>query len=108
MIYHYLFRILCFEYKVVSVPYYYDEMQHYELNDIIDCLPYSDKNLWESNRINGYIIAQSNSKKKLSATDIIKFPWDEVELEKNIEISNEDIQRLKEKSKTIKINTNGK
>ena len=58
--------------------------------------------------MNGYIFAQSNSKKKLSPQDIMKFPWDEVELEKNIEISNEDIQRLKEKSKTIKINTNGK
>ena len=83
-------------------------MQPYEVNDIISCLQYSDVNLWESNRINGYIFAQSNSKKKLSPQDIIKFPWDEVELEKNIEISNEDIQRLKEKSKTIKINTNGK
>ena len=93
---------------MIPVEYFYDEMQPYEVNDIISCLQYADVNLWESNRINGYIIAQSNSKKKLSPQDIIKFPWDEVELEKNIEISNEDIQRLKEKSKTIKINTNGK
>lgn len=107
MIYHYLFRILCFQYKVVSVQYYLDLMQTYEVNDIIECLQYADVNLWEVGRINSYVIAQTNSKKKLSPTDIIKFPWDKDET-KEIEISNEDIQRLKEKSKTIKINTNGK
>lgn len=107
MIYHYLFQILCFQYKVVSVPYFYDEMQTYEVNDIIEGLQYTDRNLWETSRMNSYILAQVNSKKKLSPTDIIKFNWENNEEAKEIEISNEDIKRLKEKSKKIKINSNG-
>lgn len=82
-------------------------MQTYEVNDILECLQYTDRNLWETSRMNSYILAQVNSKKKLSPTDIIKFNWENNEEAKEIEISNEDIKRLKEKSKRIKINSNG-
>lgn len=82
-------------------------MQTYEVNDIIEGLQYTDRNLWETSRMNSYILAQVNSKKKLSPTDIIKFSWENNEEAKEIEISNEDIKRLKEKSKKIKINSNG-
>lgn len=84
-------------------------MKPYEVNDIINCLNYTDFNLWESSRLTSYVVAQTNSKKKLVKTDIVKFPWDKEEFEtKDIEISNEDIQRLRNKAKTIKINRNGK
>ena len=102
MIFHYLYRIFCFEYKVCTIPYFLDEMQTYELNDAIHCLQYSDRNLFESSRIGAYVTAQANSKKKLTPTDILKFPWETEETNGDIEISNEDIERLKAKAKSIK------
>lgn len=79
-----------------------DSLTEWEINDIIEYLPYLDRNLWETCRLNTYVLAQSNSTKKLTMQDIAKFKWEEsVETESNIEISNEDIKRLKEKSKLI-------
>lgn len=75
-------------------------MQSYELNDIINNIPYIDKNEWERFRYNIYSNIQMNSKKKLKPTDIIKYNWDIVEKENN-NISNEDIKRLQEKANKI-------
>ena len=98
--YHYLFNLLCFQFKVVSIPYFMDECTQWELNDIVENLPYMDRNMWEAARLNAYIVAQVNSKKTLKMQDICKFKWDEDE-SKNIEISNSDIERLKEKARRI-------
>lgn len=74
----------------------------WEINDIIENLPYLDRNLWESSRLNTYVLAQVNSKKHLTQQEILKFKWEEehiedfVQDEKDIEISTEDINRLKE------------
>lgn len=75
-------------------------MQSYELNDIINNIPYIDKNEWERFRYTIYSNIQMNSKKKLKPTDIIKYNWDIVEKENN-NISNEDIKRLQEKANKI-------
>ncbi len=85
-----------------------DEMEEYELYEIIDNLQYLDKNDWERTRLSIYSSVQMNTKKKLTPKDILTFPW-ENENEKVItEISNDDIQRLKDKSKAIeKIINNG-
>lgn len=78
-----------------------DECTYWEINDLIDYLPYIDKNLWESQRLNAYITAQVNSRKKLTQQDICKFPWEEKNIEEFIKeesdtnISNDDINRLK-------------
>ena len=81
-----------------------DSLTEWEINDIVENLHYLDRNLWEACRLNTYVVAQSNSTKKLTMQDIAKFKWEETSQEKsNIEISNEDIQRLKEKAKHIKI-----
>lgn len=75
-------------------------MQSYELNDIINNIPYIDKNEWERFRYTIYSNIQMNCKKKLKPTDIIKYNWDIVEKENN-NISNEDIKRLQEKANKI-------
>ena len=74
-----------------------DEMQDYEVNDILDALPYLDRNSWEQSRLQSLVTAQVNSKKQLKATDIIKLPWDEDNVTETspTEISTEDIERLK-------------
>lgn len=77
-------------------------MQDYEVNDIIDNLPYLDKNSWEQSRLQSFVNLQINSKKQLKPTDVIQFPWDEQYSETSTnEITNEDIERLKQKSELI-------
>lgn len=86
---------------MLDIPYFMDICQEWEINDILENIPYTDRNLWESQRLNAYITAQANSTKKLQMKDICKFKWEEetsVE-EKEIEITNDEIKRLKELSK---------
>lgn len=82
-------------------------MQEYEVNILLSSIPFTDKNSWEQCRYNIYSVAQMFSKKKLKPTDFMKFEWDkavdDTPEETNHDISNEDIKRLQEISKTIKI-----
>lgn len=81
----------------LSPSYVLDEMQFYEIKPLITKAYLKDKESWEQTRLLGYILAQSNSKKKLKPTDILKFPWDE-EKKGDTSISNEDVERLKAKA----------
>jgi len=78
-----------------------DKCNEWELNDIIDNIPYLDRNLWDSQRLNAYITAQVNSKKKLTQQDICKFKWDEKNIEDFVRdekatiMTQDDIDRLK-------------
>lgn len=72
-------------------------MQMYELEPLITNIHKKNKESWEQTRLLAYITAQVNSTKKLKPTDIISFSWDnEVS---DTAISNEDVQRLKNKAK---------
>jgi hypothetical protein len=76
-----------------------DECTEWELNDLVDLLPYNNRASWEQARLNAYVTAQVNSRKKLEMQDICKFKWEEKDedlfiQEHNYEISNEDIERL--------------
>lgn len=73
-------------------------MQMYELEPLISNIHKRNKESWEQTRLLAYIIAQVNSTKKLKPTDIISFSWDE-DSSGDTAISNEDIQRLKNKAK---------
>lgn len=70
-------RLLVFGYKVVSYEYFCEELQPYELYNIVGGLGYTDINLWESTRIKVFSTASMFSKKEMKLKDIIKFPWDE-------------------------------
>lgn len=74
-------------------------MQEYEVNTIIENLPYLDRNSWEQHRFQIYSSVQMNSKKKISPTDIMQFAWDNSNEETSI--TSKDIERLKNKSKEI-------
>ena len=69
--------LLCLEYKVCSISYFMDDMKFYELSPILKNLNVSVKNDWEIARQISYIIAQSQSTKKIKPSDIMQFPWDE-------------------------------
>ncbi|KAA6344045.1 hypothetical protein EZS27_008302 [termite gut metagenome] len=77
-------------------------MQVYELNLILSQIPYRNKNSWEQTRFISYVATQTNSSKKIKPTDIIKFSWDkDNNTDKDINISKQDIERLKTKASMI-------
>lgn len=80
-----------------------DECTVWEVNDILSNLSFMDRNLWETARLNAYVVAQVNSRKHITQQDICKFKWEDKNAfvkkdESNYEISTEDINRLKELS----------
>lgn len=78
-----------------------DECTEWELTDMLEMVPYCDRAIWESSRINAYVQAQVNSKKKLKLTDIAKFAWEGASdkysktKKEDTKMSNADIARLK-------------
>ena len=89
----------------LSPEYVLDKMEQYEIAPLVSKLYLKNKESWEQTRLLGYITAQTQSTKKLKPTDIMKFPWEEVEV--NTKVSNEDRERLIEKAKNFKLNKNG-
>lgn len=79
----------------------------YELNEILKNYQYHFRNEYEQTRILSYIIAQSNSSKKLKPSDVLKFEWDnqEVETIETKQLTKEDIEMYRRKAKEI-IKTN--
>lgn len=77
-------------------------MKEWEVSNVLSLLDHTDRNLWETIRFNTYVLAQINSKKKLKTTDIIKLPWDnDIKEKKDTSISNEEIERLKNKAEQM-------
>lgn len=95
-----------------SPDYVLDEMQWYEINAALKYRYYSFKDSWEQARLISYMIAQTNTRKKLTFNDITKFFWDEDNKEdiEDTKISKEDIERLNKKATAYltKIQENGK
>ena len=91
-----------------------DKMQEYEIADFYSVLDYTDYQIWEQTRL--LLSCHVDHKKVKKLTDIMKFPWDKdySKQDKDIEISNEDVSRLRmlaqkqlDKNKIIE-KTNGK
>jgi hypothetical protein len=89
----------------IQPDYFLDKMQWYEVDACLNGLENKNKDSWEQTRFLSYITAQVNSSKKLKPTDILSFKWDDLnETDKETTITNEDIQRLKDKaSRTLKL-----
>lgn len=79
-----------------------DEITDYEVDIILNELEYADKPNWEMCRYITYVTAQCNSTKKLKPSDILKFKWDNDKESADIEITNNDIERLKNKAEHYK------
>lgn len=73
-------------------------MAFYEIDAILKTLQYRHRNSWEQTRMICYVLAQSNSTKKIKPTDIIRFPWDDDSKSIDTLVSAEDIERLKKKA----------
>lgn len=102
---HELFRLLCFEFKCCTIPYFFDEMEEYEVQSIIENLEYYERPEWERTRFQSYCNLQKSSTKKINP-QIIVFPWENEsdnteEINGNSELSKTEIQHLKEQAKII-------
>lgn len=71
----------------------------YELEPLVSSIYRKDKESWEQTRLLAYITAQVNSTRKLQPSDIISFSWDEETTTGETSISNDDVQRLKDKAR---------
>ena len=91
----------------IDPDYFLDRMKWYEVEACIKGLENKNKASWEQCRFLSYIIAQVNSTKKLKPTDILSFTWDKEDDNKNTMITNEDIERLKNKANQIIKKLNG-
>lgn len=86
----------------MTVQYFMDEANMYEATVTINNLPYVDRTNREMERYHMYILAQVNNSKKIKPTDILKFAWDDEQPQSDTNISNDDINRLKEKAEKIR------
>jgi len=100
----YLMQVLCFEYRVVTVEYFLDQMQDYEVPLLLDGLKYLDRNQWEQSRLHYALLVNMFSKEKHSAMELIPMPWDDgykEHEEHETEMSNEDRDRLQERAEKL-------
>lgn len=68
----------------------------YELNAAIKYSYYAEQSNWEQARLIAYVVAQTQSTKRINIEDIMKFPWEEDKKEKeDTSISKEQIAALK-------------
>ena len=92
-------RMLVFEFRVVSYDYFLNELQPWEITNIIEAIPYADRNQWEQTRLKIFSTASMFSKNQLTVTDIMRFKWDEEQGEPQTDITQTDIDRLKQQAK---------
>lgn len=97
-----LFAILVLRFNL-SPAYVLDNMQLYEAKALLKYSDYSSRDSWEQSRLVAYLIAQTNSTKKMKPSDIIKFSWDN---EEHTGISNDEIERLRNKAKAYEQDKN--
>lgn len=91
--------MLCIQFNVCSVEYFLDKLKPYELSIICESLHLRQKDSWEQARLIAYVIAQSNSTKRLKPSDIIKFGWEQTDDKQTTNQSNtitlEEFERIK-------------
>lgn len=78
-----------------------DKMQEWELYDIYVNLKYSDAPNWEMTRWLMYTICQINTKKQLDPRDMLSFAWDYEAENHKTNITDAEIDKLKEKAKKL-------
>lgn len=86
-----------------------DTMQEYEVNTVIQNIPYLNRNEKELDRYKLFVSVQSNSKKKINIEDILKLPWDEEGKNTGTAISEEEAKKLRDKARELerKMNNGG-
>lgn len=72
-------------------------MEQYEANECVKNLVYLDRDFKELERYQLYVLVNANSKKNVTAKEIMKLPWDNKFLnETNFTYDEEESENLKE------------
>lgn len=78
-----------------------DRMEEWELVPILSGLQFTDHNSWEQTRLMLYSLVSMFSKQEKSLTDVMTFPWESAEKLKDVEMSNDDKEKLRAKAEEI-------
>lgn len=85
------------------------QLEEWETVELYDTLRYSDRNLMESARLVAYFASLPYMKDKVEISEFMKLPWDEGSVnELETEISNDEINMLKQKANKMKQMMKGK
>jgi hypothetical protein len=68
--------IICLEYKAVTVDYFLDKMQFYELDILLENLNYCVRSDWEMTRNIMWSNLAPMSKKRIKPKDVLELPFD--------------------------------
>lgn len=91
----------------LSPDYVLDKIEWYEINSLMKYQYYSIKDNWEQARLIAFMIAQTNSKKRLKLQDIVPFTWEEdEENEDEKPITKSEIERLKARAQNYLLSKN--
>lgn len=88
-----MFKHLVVMYKMVTLEYFMDYMQEWEVAELYGMMGYADANMWDAARM--LLSPHVDRKKVKDIKKIIKFPWDRDESQKDTSMSNKDRDRLK-------------
>lgn len=75
--------------------YVLDKMEMYELNAAMKYSYHCVKDEWEQARLIAYVVAQTQSTKRIKMEDIMKFPWEEEQDEHDTKVTKEQVEMLK-------------
>nr|DAY35029.1 MAG TPA: hypothetical protein [Caudoviricetes sp.] len=84
-----------------------DSLQEYEIEPIVQNIPFIEKGDWERTRFQSYCNLQKSSSKRISPQDLITFPWEKEEsstdqINSNSEpLTQSKIDELKAKARII-------
>lgn len=92
--------LLCLEYKAVTVPYFMDNLTHWELQLLLKQLHLCTKQNWLSAREIMLSNLQPYSKKSLKPTDILTFSWEQdpktlAKQKESDRMTKKDLERMK-------------
>lgn len=95
----------------MPVDYFMYRCTLWEIDTIVNNIPYLDRNGWEQTRMLAYIDGKSHFKGIKKQSDIMSLPWDDGDFEQvqdkwlTQDITDEDIARLKSIANTQMIKT---
>lgn len=73
-----------------------DSLQEYEIEPIVQNIPFIEKGDWERTRFQTYCNLQKSSSKRISPQDLITFPWEKEDDDtEQINCNSEPLTQLK-------------
>lgn len=105
MLVHEYLRLFVFRRRMVTYEYFMDEMQDWEISMLADSLSSAYREEWEMTRWMVYSIVQPHLKKGMRdkpMKDVLPLAFDDdYEEEKQIEITNAQVEYLKKRSEAL-------